>query len=1051
MPPRAPKTPKLELPFVLTDAVRSGRVVIFLGAGASKECLNDKGNRPPDGNQLRDSIGKKFFGKPMSNRSLMSVAEMAIGSAEGTSVVFDHVSSMFDGFHTSEAHKSLSDFSWRMIATTNYDTFVESAYGDVKRRRQALIPFVKDDEPVEQRMMEALNPVTYLKLHGCLNHRLDKDIPLVLAWEQYTTYSQNRTRLFDRLKSIAKESPIVFIGYSLADSHIRDLVNRIEPRSRPRWYMVDPDAEAEDIKYWATRNVEVFVARFGEFMTELGNQIPPLMRFLPPIHGAADFPLRDFYISKTEESDQLKGSFEKDLTLVHATMPHPEQTAERFYSGYDTGWGCIINRLDARRKTTDDLLYKLILENPSPEDPMLFMVRGPAGAGKTIVLKRAAFDAATAYKTPVVWLQESGQLRTDVFLEMWDHIQKPIFLFIDQVSLHVDKLIPFLKVMKSRKIPLMIVGAEREADWTTYCSELENLIVPQFLRMKGLSSAEAENLIDLLKKHNCLGELRSKTRPEQIAAFMKPEHADRQLLVALHILTRGMPFEKIVLDEYNRVFPDQARRMYLDIASMNQFAVPVRAGTISRISGIDFDDYENRFFAPLVDMISTGTDNYSGDRTYRTRHPRVAELVFRQVCDTDRSKVNQFVRLIEGLDVGYTSDSRVLESICKGRVLAENFNGADGVREIYEAAIAVAPKQNYLYQQWAIFESNHPYGDIIRAEALAEFASEAEPRSMTFIHTRAEVARKRANRESSTVMKEQLRRQSRQLLDRMSINDRFARSTHCKLLVDETTELSEELGEEENLSRDRFFAEKLKDTEASLARAQQDFPDDAEMSEVEARLWSGMKDKTKAMDALERAWKKMPRGMGTAVRLGKLLAATGKPEKEHSILLEALERSPDDKEVHYALALHLLSKDALDMPTIERHLSSSFTVDDQNFEARYMLAQFFFLKGEISRSDTLFQDIGKRAPRHFRRFAPKNDNAITSRLPIYTGSIDSVKEGFFFIRTGSYPNKIFAHRTEFDDSEVDEIEAGMNVNMKFRFNRFGPVGVTVRRRGTPAL
>jgi hypothetical protein len=199
------------------------------------------------------------------------------------------------------------------------------------------------------------------------------------------------------------------------------------------------------------------------------------------------------------------------------------------------------------------------------------------------------------------------------------------------------------------------------------------------------------------------------------------------------------------------------------------------------------------------------------------------------------------------------SDRRVLESICKGRTLAENFNGVEGVRAIYEAAITVAPKQHYLYQQWAIFESNHPDGDILRAESLSETASEAEPRNQTFMHTRAEVARRRANRETATVLKEQLRRQARQFLGRMPVNDRFAASTRCKLLVDETIELSETLTDTENASKDRFFAVQLKETETALAKAQQDFPDDAEMSEIEARLWTGMKNKAKAMSALERA------------------------------------------------------------------------------------------------------------------------------------------------------------------------------------------------------
>ena len=42
---------------------------------------------------------------------------------------------------------------------------------------------------------------------------------------------------------------------------------------------------------------------------------------------------------------------------------------------------------------------------------------------------------------------------------------------------------------------------------------------------------------------------------------MGEEQANRQLLVALHVLTKGLPFEKIVLNEYESVRPEQARRL----------------------------------------------------------------------------------------------------------------------------------------------------------------------------------------------------------------------------------------------------------------------------------------------------------------------------------------------------------------------------------------------------------------------------------------------------------------------------------------------------------
>src|SRR5271166_6317762 len=65
------KRKRIEIPFLLGEAVKSGRAVLFLGAGASKECKNDKGERPPDADGLRDVISIKYMGKRMSNRTVM--------------------------------------------------------------------------------------------------------------------------------------------------------------------------------------------------------------------------------------------------------------------------------------------------------------------------------------------------------------------------------------------------------------------------------------------------------------------------------------------------------------------------------------------------------------------------------------------------------------------------------------------------------------------------------------------------------------------------------------------------------------------------------------------------------------------------------------------------------------------------------------------------------------------------------------------------------------------------------------------------------------------
>jgi SIR2-like domain len=380
MAKKAPEPP-IQLATPLVEAIKSKRAIVFLGAGASKESRNSAGTSPPDGSQLRDILAQRFFKKAIPNRDVMAVAEMAIASSGGTGLVFEAVREAFEKFPTSKAHRQLSEFNWRMIATTNYDCLVEKGYADSPKRVQTLVRFVKDDEPIEERLHSSENPVQYLKLHGCLDHIFDPDIPLVLSREQYDKYSTNRSRLFGRLRDLARESTVIFIGYRLDDAHIRELIYKLEGKNRPRWYLITPDAEDYDVNFWATKNVEVIKCRFGQFMDAASTAIPPLWRSLTVSDAVTELPIRKFYTVRAEESRAVKSALRTDLTFIHAGMGYAEQSPRRFYEGYDTGWGGIILRFDARRKLEDELLFTVLLENENPRGPLLFLIKGPAGCG----------------------------------------------------------------------------------------------------------------------------------------------------------------------------------------------------------------------------------------------------------------------------------------------------------------------------------------------------------------------------------------------------------------------------------------------------------------------------------------------------------------------------------------------------------------------------------------------------------------------------------------------------------------------------------------------
>lgn len=1033
------------LPEDLVRAVKDQRSVVFLGAGATKEAVDEDGNRPPNADELRDILAQRFFGQPMPTRDVMAVAEMAIATKGGQSAVFEEVRRSFDGFQPGQAHELLSTFFWRGIATTNYDLLIERSYGRNAGRLQDIIRFVKDEEPFIGKMQESTKPLPYIKLHGCLDHIHDPDIPLILSREQYDSYLAHRTRLFSRLSDMAFESTFIFVGYRLDDSHIRSLIYRISPDTRPRWFIVTPNADHNDVEFWETKNVGVVALRFGEFMAVLDREIPPLLRAVPIPAEDHKVPVRHFYVSRSTESESTYLSLRNDVTLIHSGMSIETQTPNEFYRGYAGGWAGIVRDYDTQRTVEEIILYEAILKNEESSTPSFYVLRGAAGSGKTIALKRSAYEASNDQL--VLWHARNGALRSEVFEELYELTQRTIFLFIDEVGLYASDVYRFLGEIYSKSIPVVVISAERESDWNTYCRQLEDQFEPKFFKIGNLSRTETESLINLLDQHNCLGLLSGKPRGEIINAFMDKARADRQLLVALHELTQGIPFEEIILDEYERIQPEQARQLYLDIATMHQFGVPARAGPMSRISGINLNDYEKSFFTPLENIVRVVKDPYSRDNAYETRHRRVAEIVFRQVCVDDEKKVAQFKRILDGLDVGYSSDLRVLDGIAKGRTLANAVSDVDSGRSIFDFAMERIPNTAYLYQQRAIFEMNHDHGLLANAEESITRATNLDPHNRTIIHTEAELARRMAHEIDSELRKDALRRSARESLNRMDNNDRYAMGSRCKLFLDEIADLQRKMSESPEGFELEQYEEKVGDAEAMIRRSLQSHPDDPEILHIEAQFRTVVNEHDKALIAFERAWKAGPRGSGTAIRLAQIYWSRDRFDDAIGILEQELSRNPDDKQSHNILGKLRFERNGPSDDFVEGHLKKAFVKNDNNFEARFDLAQYYFASGRAREAQDVFARLDAKAPHGFRWRAFRGENSFTVHISQQIGHVTSVQGSRLFVNTPSYPSEIIGFRNQSDPDVFDEISVGDEIQFTVRFNRVGPVATNIRMSG----
>ena len=106
--------------------------------------------------------------------------------------------------------KSLSKKNLSGVITTNYDLFFEDTFSDYK-------PFVGQDNLC----FSAIQGIAEIyKIHGSVN----EPESLVINDSDYRIFREKGKYLASKLLTIFMEYPIIFIGYSLGDTNIRDIL-----------------------------------------------------------------------------------------------------------------------------------------------------------------------------------------------------------------------------------------------------------------------------------------------------------------------------------------------------------------------------------------------------------------------------------------------------------------------------------------------------------------------------------------------------------------------------------------------------------------------------------------------------------------------------------------------------------------------------------------------------------------------------------------------------------------------------------------------------------
>ena len=886
----------MNIPSYLIDQIKTGGVILFLGSGASKGATHNEGKSPPDANQLADLLSDKFLGTPTAKFPLSRVAELAISESD-LFTVQNFIHSLFIDFYPADFHKAISEFSWPAIASTNYDLILERAYDQVQNPCQQLVVFKQDGERIEEKI-RTNNSVIYLKLHGCITDTNNKDIPLILTPDQYITHRKGRRRLFERLHSLAYEYPILFIGYTLSDEDIRSIILELDELgdAKPRSYFIAPTISEEESRFWETKKITSIKCTFKKFIDSLCQEIPKEKRALANFSVTTEkHPVfsRLKVSEKRQPSENFLNFITSEIDYLHKSFKVGHTQPGEFYRGFFVDWDPIILEYDVKRTISDDIISEIILSTEEEKQSKVefYLIKGHAGSGKSVILKRIAWDASVEFDKLCIFVKTSASLRYESILELFRLYGDRIFLFFDTVSESKEIIEQIIYRARQDKILLTIIATERNGSWNTSCQNVKNMMTDEYV-IQYLSQKEIVFLIEKLEKYNSLGDLEGKSKEEQIKALSN--RAGRQLLVALHEATLGKPFSDIIFDEYNSINDKNAQALYLTVCIMHRLGVPTRAGLISRVHHIPFRLFKEELFAPLEHIVFTKKHERLNDFNYITRHPYIAERVFERVLITQQERFDEYIRIIDALDIDYKTDFDSLCGLLNARHLLLLFTDHQMIRQIYQCASNRFGEKNRLLQQEAIFEMKSKGGSLDKATSLLTRAHNNHPNDKAIKHSLSELALRKSKKSKNELEKAKYRsdakRLAAELIERNEQRNAHPYHTLIKIGLDELSEyLSNEDIDKSVLHRQVASVEKY------ISSVIQKFPGEELVYKSESDFHELLNNHSSAIKSLEKSFNINKRNPFTAIRLSKLYNKSGYIDKAFKVLRECLDYNPGEK------------------------------------------------------------------------------------------------------------------------------------------------------------
>lgn len=527
------------------SSLKAGQYNLLLGAGVSLDSYNVAG-KLPSGGMLRDDLCN--LKKVSKNKSLQKVFSL-LSDEE----IKDFITNRFSGCTPGETLKALSSFIWRRAFTWNIDDATEAAY-KLKGAKQNLQPIHFRDDYNDERNLADLMLV---KLHGSVTQPERK---YVFSRDEYIQVMKDNSPWMTVLSQFLTREPFIIAGASMdevdLDFYLSYRTSMSGRDDQGPSILVEPYPDAVTENECASHNLLLYKGTALDFFHYCQNVAPnrPTPYELIPTEAQNILP------STIDSAEAL--AFYADFELVPASEKM-QPGASRFFYGHSPSWEDFASSFDISRSVTASIVNAIedrIVK--TSEEIRLFVLTDVAGAGKTTVIRRIAFELAKR-GIHTLLCSALSRLEHEKTLRVIDGLQGPLFIVVDNFADQVSSIADLLS--KTEKKDIIVLASERNYRNRYIFQSLSGVPFERISALK-LRDSDVGSLID---KYTELGIVGASRAILDRSSFIKSTKEDPIAVVCCRILNDFRPLDRIsddLMQQCNSI--DQDR--YL-VASLAQY------------------------------------------------------------------------------------------------------------------------------------------------------------------------------------------------------------------------------------------------------------------------------------------------------------------------------------------------------------------------------------------------------------------------------------------------------------------------------------------------